>query len=52
MGTKTMTKGGKRKGAGRKPAAHGPTAMLRVPLGCMALVKALIAEYKASCKKG
>lgn len=38
-------KGGKRSGAGRKKTAE-ETTVVRVPLGCLAAVQQLIAEYK------
>lgn len=39
-----MTRGGKRKGAGRKP--EEPTTTIRIPLACKEAVLKLVERYK------
>lgn len=41
-----MTRGGKRKGAGRKPAAHGETVTIRIPIACLKQIMIIVEKYK------
>lgn len=36
---------------GRPPSPHGPSRMMRVPIGAVDLIKALIKEWKAQFKQ-
>ena len=49
--TNPKPRGGKRKGAGRKPAPYGATKMIRVPLGILPTVLEIIRRFKGSKTK-
>ena len=49
--TNPKPRGGKRKGAGRKPAPYGATKMIRVPLGILPTVLQIIRRFKGSKTK-
>jgi hypothetical protein len=43
-----MTRGGIRKGAGRKPSQYGATVTIRVPVACIDAIKRIVREFKAA----